>query len=122
MSTDEMSSVQKLGLPVHFLFTITAVHGSLKLSREQGEREFANSLNKSLRTSVIYFMFSKTDNYWRCNAVKLHPSDDIIIQLSKTIFFLIIDTITRIGKSKRNSIIKRRGSGYANTSQVTYGT
>ena len=33
-----MSSVQKLGVPVLF-FIITAVHGSLKSSREYGKRE-----------------------------------------------------------------------------------
>ena len=36
-----MSNVQKLGVPFLY-FTITAVHGSLKTSREQGEREPAN--------------------------------------------------------------------------------
>ena len=52
-STDEMSSVQKLGVPVLFFFTIAAVHGSLKLSREQGKRELSNSANTSLRASMI---------------------------------------------------------------------
>ena len=46
-----MSSVQKLGVPIRF-FTITAVHGLLKLSREQRQREPANSRNTSLRASV----------------------------------------------------------------------
>ena len=36
-----MSSVQKLDVPVIF-FTITAVHGSLKSSRKQREREPAD--------------------------------------------------------------------------------
>ena len=48
-----MSSAQKLGVPVVFFFTITAVHGSLKSSREQGDREPANSPIPSLRTNVI---------------------------------------------------------------------
>ena len=39
-----MSSIHKFGAPVIFL-TITAVHGSLKKSREQGKRV--------LRASVI---------------------------------------------------------------------
>ena len=47
-----MSSVQKLGVPVLF-FTITAVHGSLKSSREQGKREPPNLPITSLRTIVI---------------------------------------------------------------------
>ena len=53
-----MSSVQKLGVPVLF-FTITAVHGSLKSSREQGEREPPNLPITSLRASGIYFMIAK---------------------------------------------------------------
>ena len=46
-----MSSVQKLGKSVLF-FTITAVHGSLISSREQGEREPTNSRNTSLHATV----------------------------------------------------------------------
>ena len=54
-----MSSVQKLGVPV-FLFTTTAVHYSLKSSREQGEREPPNLPITSLRAIVIlYFMIAK---------------------------------------------------------------
>ena len=48
-----MSSVQKLGMPVRFFFTISDVHGSLKSSREQVESELANSPNISLRDNVI---------------------------------------------------------------------
>ena len=71
-----------------FFFTIIAIHGSLKPSREQGERKLANSQNTSLRASVIwYFIFAKVDNHRRCNKIKSNRSDNIIIQLS-TKFFL----------------------------------
>ena len=60
---DEMSSVQKLGVPVFFL-TITAVYGSLRSSRKQGKREPANSPNTSLSTNVIWYLrFAEADNY-----------------------------------------------------------
>ena len=46
-----MSSVQKLGVPVFFYNNM--VDGSLKSSREQGEREPRNLPIMSLRASVI---------------------------------------------------------------------
>ena len=48
-----MSSVHKLDVPAVF-FTITAVHGSLKSSEKQKERESANLPITSLHPSVIY--------------------------------------------------------------------
>ena len=63
------------------------LHGSLKSSREQGEREPANSPITSLRASVIwYFMITKVDNYQYKYKFKSNPSDDVIIQLSKILF------------------------------------
>ena len=47
-----MSSVQKLGVPVFFFYN-NMVHGSLKSSREQGEREPPNLPITSLCASVI---------------------------------------------------------------------